>query len=139
MPFLSRPHPTSGAIAVPVTHTIDPVKRLAHVTLSGSVTGMDVAAELVALYNDPQWRHGFDTLWDGSGITELLFALDDTAKFRQINRDLAPITGPGIDVVLVVRPVDQAAARVYQTLSRDEVRKSYVVGTMEEARAVLGR
>jgi hypothetical protein len=49
-------------------YSIDPTRQTAIVTVPSTVHARDVADTLNALYLDTEWRAGFSTVWDGTGI-----------------------------------------------------------------------
>ena len=54
-------------------YVVDHANRVVVVTVSGRVSGTDIAATIRAIYDDLEWQAGFGVVWDGSGVTELLF------------------------------------------------------------------
>ena len=120
-------------------YTIERHRHLARVTLSGIVRGSELARTVAAVYEDPQWEHGFDTLWDGAQIAVLLLDEGDLPGFVALQREYVHVAGPGRDVILVTRELDAVMARIYAAMARDEVRRTHVCASEAEAWQILNR
>jgi hypothetical protein len=117
---------------------IDRSRRLARVTISGSVCGHEIAAAMERLYQDSDWVAEFDILWDASGITELLLEASDFSRFRRIQREYAPV-GPRREVIFVRRALDRAMAQTYAMFMKAGDHRVYVCESEAEARNVLAQ
>lgn len=118
---------------------IDVEKRVAVVTLSGSVTGADLANTLLAVYDHADWQPHFDTFWDGSAVTETVLDRDEMATLLRLQREQSSRAGMGVDVIVASRLLDYAAARWYALLAKHENRRIAVCRTPVEGWAALGR
>ncbi len=91
-----------------------------------------------AVYRDPQWQFGFDTLWDDSATTELLLEHADLVSFVALQRKFAELSGPGRDIIAATRAVDQVMGQMYGVLAKRELRTTHVCRSLSEARQLLG-
>jgi hypothetical protein len=111
--------------------------KAAVVTLAGTVRGHDVAETLEALWTDPAWQYGIDTVWDGTNITELLFEKDDLPGLVRLQGRLAARCGPGRDIVVAIRPIDRIMAQIYGVLSKGLPRTGHLARSVSEAWEML--
>ena len=122
------------------SYRIEPARRVAMATVSGTVTGAELADATRTLYRDAAWGTGFDVVWDFRGLTELLIEVDDMQALVDLDNDeqfRALATG-GRDVFVVARDLDYAMGRVYAAFAREGPRQSHLVRTLREAWATLG-
>jgi hypothetical protein len=124
---------------MPFPYVIDADAGIATVTLSGTVQGRDIAETMESVFRAFDWRPGFDILWDGSQITELLFEKDDLPSFVRVQQAFAHAAGDGCDIILVARKLDDVMAQMYTVLMRNQRRKVHVCRSASEARAIIGR
>ena len=118
-------------------YRIDQSKRLVTVQLSGPVRGTLIAATFEAIYRDPACGRGFDILWDGSTITELLFERADLPSFVRLNQEYGDIASSGRDIIFVERSLDKAMADMYAVMMREQHRAVHVCSSMDEVNRVL--
>ena len=116
---------------------LDAAKRLVTVPLSGSVSGARIASTYTMIYSDAACAEGFDILWDGSSITELMFERDDLPSFVRLNQKFASLASSGRDIILVARSLDKAMADMYAVMMRAERRAVHVCLSMGEVRQIL--
>ena len=116
---------------------IDAALGVGVVTMAGRVRGADMADSMRAICSDPGWRSGFGVVWDGLAITELLFEKDDIAGFLALQRSIGGRAGPGRDVIVTHRPLDEAIAKLYIALVKD-VRPTGLAKSRWEAVTALG-
>ncbi|HTV01955.1 MAG TPA: hypothetical protein VMF13_15510 [Luteitalea sp.] len=122
------------------TYHIDPVRRVAMATVSGTVTGAELADATRTIYRDAAWGTGFDVMWDFRGLTELLIERDDMQALVDLDNDdqFRTLAAGGRDVFIVARELDYAMGRVYAAFAREGPRQSHLVRTLREAWATLG-
>jgi hypothetical protein len=120
-------------------YIIDRARRRARVTMTGSVSGRGIAETLDALYRDPQWLAGFDTLWDATGTTQLLLEADDLPALVKLQSQYQELAGGGRDVLLVARPLDHTMAKIYAFLAKNTQRPAYVVLSEPDAAQILNK
>ena len=120
-------------------YSLDNARRVAIVTFSGTVRGHDIADTMDMLYRDPAWQYGFDTLWDGTNVTELLFEKDDLPGFVALQQRYVTVSGPGRDIVVAIRPIDQMIAQIYVAMSKKLIRHGYACRSASEAWEILRR
>jgi hypothetical protein len=101
------------------------------------VRGAELAATVAAVYEDPMWQYGFDTLWDGAAISVLLLDEGDLPGFVNLQREYARVAGPGRDVVVVRGALDALMVRIYATMAREELRQTHVCASEAEAWQIL--
>ena len=121
---------------MPLPYVIEATQRVAVVTLSGRVTGADLAQAMQSIYADPAWHSGFNIIWDGLQITELIFERPDLADLIALQRSSSERAGAGRDVIVTTRVIDEMMANMYVTLVK-HVRATSVASSMGEALAVL--
>lgn len=116
-----------------------PEHHLGVALLSGPLTVDDFHGVLDRLYGNPNWKPGFDALWDARAVTELVLDEQDVAAIVRHFQRLADRKGPGRTAFVVPREVDYAIARLLIWLTRNERRQRKALRDMEEALAWLGR
>ena len=112
---------------------IDPWRRAAIVTLSGTVRGPALIATVDAIFHDPEWKPTFDRVWSGTTITELLVEESDLAAYVACGRQRVDLGGTGREVIVVEREVDRVIARMYVAMMLREGRTVYICDTKTEA------
>ena len=120
-------------------YRIDGEQRLALVTVSGSISGTQLARLTRTLYEEPAWEAGYDAIWDFTGITELLLEKNDITDLIDVDQEYAHISAGGRDVFIVSRDLDYAMGRIHSAFARKGPRESHVCRSMDEAFALLGR
>ena len=123
---------------MPFPYTIDVEHRVAVIRKVGRVDVGRIRRTVQALFTDPVWEPGFDTIWDDSETTELLLEREDLMTLLEVHREFAHLSGPGRDVMASTRTVDQIMGQIYAMYAKDQQRKIIVCKSMEEARGVLG-
>src|SRR5688500_4816034 len=118
-------------------YVIDATQRVAFVTMSGRITGAAIGHTVSAIYRDPDWHCGFDVVWDGSLISELLLESDDFRRGVALQRSFGELAGGGHDIIITTRAIDEAAAQMYVVLVK-RVRPTFLVRSQPEAAALLG-
>jgi hypothetical protein len=121
------------------SYLIDSANRLATGTLSGSVSGAEIASGVRAVYHDPAWQAGFDMLWEATGIQELLIERHDLGDLVKLHREFAVRAGTGMEIIVVTRSIDRVMAKVYSVMMRNEARRVRVCRSVAEAAQLLGR
>jgi hypothetical protein len=124
---------------VAFSYVIDRAKHLATGTFSGSVTGAAIATAMQTVYVDAAWQPGFDTLWECTGITELLLGPDDLASLVALHRDFGEVAGTGLEIIVVSRSLDHLMAKIYAAMMRNQARRVRVCRSVAEAAEHLDR
>jgi hypothetical protein len=117
-------------------YVIDASIRLATISIVGRVEARDVAETIAAIYEDPEWRAGFNMLWDACDVTDLQMTRSDLPVFVALHREHVAVA-PQLEVILVRRDVDRTLAEMYGLLMRSAVHAVYVVSSEDEARQCL--
>jgi hypothetical protein len=120
-------------------YRFDPDRSAVLLTFTGSVSGDELARATRAIYADDGWRFGLDAIWDFTRITELVLEWEDLQRLVDLDREHADVAGPGHDVLVVARSLDEVIGEAYTYLSRSGPRQSSLCHSIAEAWAVLGR
>jgi len=89
---------------------IDPVARLGAVAFYGDVMGPELVAAIEALFGDEGWEPGFDALWDGRGVANLIVGPEDIDAVVAANDRLLDRIGEGHAVILTTGAEEYASA-----------------------------
>ena len=119
-------------------YTIEVPNRVAIIRKVGRVDALRLRRTIEALFNDPDWQPGFDTIWDDSETTELLLEREDLMALLALQNSLAHRSGTGRDVMASTRAVDQIMGQIYAVYAKHQHRTFIVCKSMAEARQVLG-
>lgn len=114
-------------------YVIDPDRRLALVTVSGSVDGTVFAEATRALYMDPAWGPGFDAIWDLTAVRQIVVEWEELQGLAAMDRQHAELAGDGRDIAVVARDLDEVVVEAYAHLSQGGPRRSLVCHSMQEA------
>ena len=131
--------PAYNPLPVAFSYAIDSAKQFATGTFSGSVTGAAIASAMRTVYEDVEWRPGFDTLWECTGITELLLGRHDLASLVALHREFGVAAGTGLEIIVVSRSLDHVMAKVYGVMMRNQARRVHVCRSVAEAAELLDR
>ena len=74
---------------MPFPYTIDVTHRVAIIRKVGRVDVGRIRRTVEALFTDPVWQPGFDTIWDDSQTTELLLEREELMTLLDVQRELA--------------------------------------------------
>jgi hypothetical protein len=99
----------------------------------------DVASAIRTIYEDPAWHTGFDTFWEATGITELLFERDDLAHLIAVHREFATQAATGCEIIAVSRPLDYGMSTIYTLMMRAVSLDVRVCQSKTQAAQKLGR
>lgn len=124
---------------MPYSCRIEPEQRLGITTLRGSLTVDDFLEALRALYQHDAWRPGFDALWDGRGVRELVLGEEDVAAIVGRVRQLTDRMGSGRAAFVVPREIDHLIAQLILHLTETERRQRKTFQSMPAALVWLGR
>jgi len=119
-------------------YVINANDRCALVTLSGTVTGADIARTIEAIYCDAQWQTGFDTIWNGAAATNFIIDNHDRSTFAALQYRYPAARG-GRDILVVPRTAEFNTARRYALEIGGGPREVHVVRVEAEANHILGR
>lgn len=111
--------------------------RCVRVTLSGNVTGGDIAETIRSVYSDPLWHSGFDIVWNGAAATSFSVADEDESSFIALQYRFTEARG-GRDILVMPRTTDFNAARRYALRSEGSPREVHVVRVEGEANHIMG-
>jgi hypothetical protein len=117
-------------------HQIDRSRRLAIARVAGTVHGHEIAGMIEGLFKDPAWEPGFDVVWDGTAVTELLLEPDDIAKLVRLHSEYAAVS-PRREIVFVTRGLDRAMAQMYAVRMKAIGRSVHVCKSQAEVDTVL--
>jgi hypothetical protein len=120
-------------------YAIEPTQRFVRTALTGTVRGRDIADTVEAIYCDPRWQAGYDTIWDAIATTAILLELDDHSTFLKVQRQYSALAGRGLDVLIVNTSLDYGMLSAYSVLARGGPRQVYIVRTEAEAIGIRRR
>lgn len=121
------------------TYQIYPALRFGRATLAGTVTGAEIGEAMTALFRDPRWESGFDVLWDGRQVQQLLLEMKDVQEIATLTEALREPMGEGRAAVVTTRDLDFVSGQLL--LARSRRRPGRVVRffeRIEDALAWLG-
>ena len=123
---------------MPFPYVIDVPHRVAIIRKIGRVDANRIRRTVEAVFTDPAWEPGFDTIWDDSETTELLLEREDLMSLLELQKSLAHLSGPGRDIMASTRAVDRIMGQIYAVYAKEQHRTLILCKSMEEARGVLG-
>ena len=130
--------PNTPESSMTFPYTIDVAHRVAIIRKVGRVDANRIRRTVEAVFTDPAWEPGFDTLWDDSATTELLLEREDLMALFELQKSLAHLSGPGRDVMASTRPVDRIMGQIYAIYAKEQHRTIVLCKSMREALGVLG-
>lgn len=121
-----------------ITYRIDTAQNIVWTTATGVLTDADLLAHKRNLINDPAFKPGSRELSDVRAVERLEVTPNGISQF--VARDKADSAKLGDHKLAIVASADvvYGMARMYQTLSNEEVQHVMVFRTIPEARAWLG-
>jgi hypothetical protein len=120
-------------------YRIEPARRLALLTFTGPLEGADLVEATKRLYADRLWGHGYDAVWDFRGVRGVHLDVGHLPALVALDRRLAPVAGPGADLLVTSRDLHHALARLHAHLSRGGPRHVIACRSMDEAFLTLER
>ena len=120
-------------------YRIDPARRLAVIAFRGPLDGGDLVEGTERMYRDPAWRYGFDSIGDFRETRGVHLDVGHLPAVVALDRRLAPLAGPGLDLIVTANDVHHELARLYAYLARKGPRAVVACRSMEEALATLAR
>lgn len=114
-------------------YRIDPARRLAVIAFSGPLDGGDLVAGTERMYRDPAWRYGFDSVGDFRETRGVHLNVGHLPAVVALDRRLAPIAGPGLDLIVTASDFHHELARLYAYLAKKGPRTVVACRSMEEA------
>jgi hypothetical protein len=118
---------------------IDSERRFVQATFSEIVTGRDLVLTAEAIYDDPDWRPGFDIIWNCAQITNLIFDAGDADEFASLQRAHAHAGAGGRDIIIVKRILDDAMARLYAAMRENDRRRTRLCASEATALEILAQ
>lgn len=120
------------------TCTVDEKSHLGVAHVSGAVDIDQLLQIMQTLIEDPAWKPGFDVLWDGLRITELVVSKAELEQVAELSRKLTSRLGPGKTAFLVSEDKEQGITRMMNELAQIEGRERRVFATLAAAKVWLG-
>lgn len=118
---------------------IDNVRQLGIVTLTGSICDRELIQIIAELYDSEQWTPGFNSLWDSSGVSELIIeqeGLTDIVSEMNHHLDRA---GIGRTAIVVTRELDESMAKILMYMARAESRDRRIFRNRQAAEQWLSK
>lgn len=116
-------------------HHIDPVRGLAVIRLSDTVTGDELKAAVTTLLADPDYRPEMGRLWDARGIRQLVIDVEDLAGIRKLLEGLKEDLSRSKSAIVAVRKIDLEFAELFRAYTRGRSVRIFV--DYDEARCWL--
>lgn len=110
-----------------------PAHRLGVVRLFDTVTGDTLLQALEALYGSETWTPGYNTIWDGREITELMISPAEADIIVDQIRHLESRMGRGCTAIVVRNEMDFSLAHMLHLKADTERRQRSVFYSLEEA------
>ena len=125
--------------AMSFTYQIHREQRLAVAVSPAKLTSAEISAGMRQVFGDPAWQPGFDIIWDGRQIEQLLLTPEDIPEIMAVVEELSSRSGTGRSAVVVLRFMDYANARLFSARNRSpRGRNVRLFNTMAEAVTWLG-
>lgn len=113
-------------------------QRVVIVTMSGVVTGADIAQTIPAIYTHADWQPGFNILWEGSLVTQLQIEREDLPGLVEVQLSFAGRAGRGRDVIVTDRVIGEMMGNMYMYVRLvQRVRPTSIATSVEEALPML--
>jgi hypothetical protein len=113
--------------------TVDRGRRLGIARVSGGVDTEELLQIIRALLEDPDWEPGFNILWDGCRITDLVV---DEREMQTVASDALSRSdrlGEGKTAIVVTRDRSRELAHMFTALARHPGRDRRVFTSAREA------
>jgi hypothetical protein len=120
-------------------YLVDRERRFVRAVLSGTANGRDVALTIEAIYGDGDWRPGFDIIWNCAAISEFRFEPVDVDTVVALRRRLDDAGGPGRDIIIIKRVLDDGMARMYAAMRQHDRRRTHLCASEQTALEILAR
>ncbi len=121
---------------MPYTIRIFPEHALAVLTFTGEASGKTFMEAKQALLAHPDWRPGYDRLWNELGIEMVAAGYPEAKEYGRFTRSIAERVGSGRSAIVAAEPVHHRLNVLYKVLIPWQ---SEVFHTVEEALAWLGK
>src|SRR5690606_35011820 len=110
----------NGGQAMAFTRTVYEDSHLGLVHVSGAVDVEELLHIMQSLMEDPSWKPGFNVLWDGLRITELVVSDEEMRRVSELSRKRTARLGPGKTAFLVSEDKKQDIYRMINALAQLE-------------------
>ena len=117
-----------------VTVRVAPTHRVGFVRFAGSIELPDLLDGLYGLLDHPDWRPGYDMVWDCGEVSELIIDNAELDHLLSVLRDMDPQLGGGRSAIIATRQIDYMFAHLIVLKTEDSPREKRV---FESAGAAL--
>lgn len=97
-------------------------QRLGYGRLEGVVSGGDLFAASEAFFNDPEWREGYNLLWDNRRIKKLAIQPSDVPEILRRATQVRRYLGSGRAAAIIHQDLRMMAEHLIQMSGLDEER-----------------
>lgn len=102
---------------------VETKRALGVITLSGSVDDNELVEAMRDLYFSEGWRRGFNILWDGTDIAELVIDRPGLEQIIEETGEFQNRIGPGKSAFVVRRQLDESMAKIILRMTRTSERE----------------
>ncbi len=121
---------------MPFTCRVYPEHELAILTFTGDADGKDFIIALRDLVADPDWKTGYDRIWDETAIQGLVVEYPDVQEYGQLAESLKEQIGGGRSIIVARGETHVILSRLYKAILPWPVE---VASSVEEAFQMLGK
>ena len=123
---------------MPLHITVLPESRVVLIAGAEFVSGTDLARACLDMGHHPDWRSGFDEVWDLSGASEIDITPDELDEIVEVTHRYGHLVGGNRVVFVSPRDIIAALARLFELRTADLGRTYHVARTRGEAADWLG-
>ena len=98
-------------------------RALGVITLSGSVDDNELVEAMRDLYSSEGWSRGFNILWDGTEIAELVIDQPGLDQIVEETGEFQTRIGPGKSAFVVRRQLDESMTKIILRMTRTPERE----------------
>lgn len=112
---------------------IETKRGLGVITLTGSVDDNDLVEAMRDLYSSGGWRRGFNILWDGTGIAELVIDRPGLDQIVEETGEFQNRIGSGKSAFVVRRQLDESMTKIILRMTRTSERERRLFRNTKDA------
>lgn len=121
------------------TCTVDEQQQLGIARVSGAVDVDELLQVVRTLLDDPAWNKGYDILWEGLRITELVTSLSEMKEVAEASKDSIKGVGAGKTAIVVADDNAEHILYLFAAVARDPERERKVFSSLSDAQDWLGK
>lgn len=116
-----------------VTVRVAPTHQVGFVRYAGNTELPDLLDGVYSLLDHPDWKPGYDMVWDFQDISALVMDTGDVDHLLSVLRDVSPQLGNGRSAVIATRRVDYMFATLILLKAEDSPREGKVFESTDAA------